>query len=132
MKLAYKLEIIGLILILLSSFTQLFLLKISSDITNNSIRWKIERNMDTIYSATIANYQVLHPKSGVHIWTNSDVFKNYIKPQDDTGFDMTSKQTTFFNYLVACLFILGSILMVFAKYKEHKDKDYNKTSYNNN
>ncbi|MBU1657730.1 hypothetical protein KKG72_01585 [bacterium] len=121
MKIIKRLELTGLILILISSFSQLFLLNLSSTITNNSIRYKIEKKIDMIYNASISNYQKLHPEvTEVNIWTNPISFREYTKAEDDTSFKMTSNQTEIISYIVGIFFIIGSGLLLLAKYRELK------------
>ena len=115
-----KIEIIGLTLILISFFIQTFVFLPSKNITDDSIRYKIETKLDTIYSITRANYQKLNPNIKEPIfWVNPKEISNDAYAGQDDSLEDTLAQTKWLNSIVAFVFIIGSILLIIAKRIEY-------------
>jgi hypothetical protein len=108
-------EIYGLILILFSSFTQLFLLNKSQSITSNAVVWKIESNMDVMYSMLKSNHDVLNFGPPKNPQTAGEVFTRYKYAEMNNNMQKTQNQTKYIGIFVAILFVAGSLLIIFAK-----------------
>ncbi|MDH1470236.1 hypothetical protein [Shewanella sp. GD03713] len=115
-----KMELWGLILILLSSFTQLFILNKSQDLTNNAVVWKIENKMDVIFSVLTSNHDILNFGVPENPKTAGELFTNYKYAEMNKSMETTQNQTKFIGLFVSVLFVLGSFLLVLAKYIELK------------
>jgi hypothetical protein len=118
-------ELIGLTIILSSFFIQTFILLPSQTTTTGSIRYKIEKKIDTIYNITRSNFQKLNPDIKEPIFlANSKLFSNYDYADQDTEIVGTYRQTKVLKYLVSILFIVGSFFMIAAKYLDYKQTHY--------
>ena len=121
--LSKKLEFWGLSLILASSFIHVFLLTPSRELTDEAVRWKLERKIDLIYSATRSNYQKLHPDVLGSVYTfDPKMLNNYTYANQNKEFGVTKGQTTLFGWIVAGFFLIGSGLVLSGKYLEIKEK----------
>ena len=111
-----KLEFWGLILVLLSSFVQFFILSKSQDITNGAIIYKIETKLDKIFMASKSNFQVLHLEPDERtMWVNPTTFNSYKYAEQNENMSRTKSQTEWFGNVVALFFVLGSFLIIWAK-----------------
>ena len=114
-------EFIGLAIILSSFFIQTFILLPSQTTTTGSIRYKIEKKIDTIYNITRSNFQKLNPDIKEPIFlANPKLFSDYDYADQDTELVGTYRQTKILKYLVSILFIVGSFFMIAAKYLDYK------------
>lgn len=114
-----KFEMWGLILVLLSSFIQFFILSKSQDITNSAVIYKLETKLDHIFMASRSNFQSLQSEpSSTMVWVNPNAFNSYRYAEQNDSMEKTKSQTEWFGYLVAGLFILGSGLIILAKKME--------------
>jgi hypothetical protein len=110
-----KLEYYGLILVLLSSFVQFFILNKSQELTSGAVVYKIETKMDVMFSAIRSNYQSLNADSKEKFWVNPDHFNNYKYAEMNQSMEKTKSQTEWLGNIVAFFFLLGSVLMVLGK-----------------
>ena len=118
-------ELIGLIIILSSFFIQTFILLPSQTTTTGSIRYKIEKKIDTIYNIIRTNFQKLNPDIKEPIFlANPKLFSDYDYADQDTEIVGTYRQTKVLKYLVAILFIVGSFFMITAKYLDYQQTHY--------
>lgn len=110
-----KLEYYGLILVLLSSFIQFFILNKSQELTNGAVAYKIETKLDVMYSVIRSNYQSLNTNSKENYWVNPDELNGYKYAEMNQSMEKTKSQTEWFGNIVALLFLFGSLLMVLGK-----------------
>ncbi len=114
-----KIEMWGLILVLLSSFVQFFILTKSQDITSGAVNLKLETKLDLIFLASRSNFQTLQPEpSNAYIKVNPEIFNNYRYVGQDSRMETTKTQTEWFRYIVGALFLIGSGLIIVAKKME--------------
>ena len=118
-------ELIGLIIILSSFFMQTFILLPSQTTTTGSIRYKIEKKIDTIYNIIRSNFQKLNPDIKEPFFlANPKLFSDYDYADQDTEIVGTYRQTNVLKYLVAIFFIVGSFFMITAKYLDYQQTHY--------
>ncbi|CAH1557923.1 hypothetical protein [Vibrio rotiferianus] len=109
-------EFWGLILVLLSSFVQFFVLNESQDLTDSAVTYKLEKKLDDIFRASRSNFQALHPdEPQTLVWVNPDVFDEYEYAQDNNRLEHTKAQTDWLGKVVGVLFLIGSGLIIWAK-----------------
>ena len=114
-------EFLGLTIILSSFFMQIFILLPSQSTTTGAIRYKIENKIDTIYNIARSNFQKLNPDINEPVfWANPKLFSDYDYAEQDTEIVGTNRQTKLLKNLVSILFLVGSTLMIAAKYIDYK------------
>jgi len=113
-------EFWGILLILASSFIQIFLLSPSQDLTNEAVIWKIEEKLDLIFMAATLNYHKLHPEEN-HSWNNPDQLDTYKYVEMNKDLQTTKKQTTTLQWVVGSIFLIGSLLLLIGKFMEIKE-----------
>lgn len=117
-----KMELIGQSLILASFFTQVFVLLPMQNLTNDSVRYKIERKIDILHNITRDNYQKFHPEvKEPYFIANPRAFDEYKYAGQDIELESVKHQTKLFSLLVAAMFIIGSLSVITAKYFEYQE-----------
>ncbi|WP_417761394.1 hypothetical protein [Shewanella sp.] len=114
-----KLEMWGLVLILLSSFVQFFILSKSQNLTNGAVIYKLETKLDRIFMASRSNFQTLQPEPlKTMVKVNPEAFDSYEYAEQNKSMAETKMQTELFGDVVTVLFLIGSGLIILAKKME--------------
>lgn len=115
-------EGIGLSLILISSFTQLF----QEELRGSQDRYeyyKLHRKLDDMWSVLSHQYAESHPKDSISFAIDfkyyMDNWKIYSQQINDTK-DIES-DLSLFNKVQFLIFILGSMMLIFPKFIEPKE-----------
>jgi hypothetical protein len=117
---AKKVELCGLILILASTFFQLFISAPARDNADSSVVFKLEEKMDVIYQISKANFQKLYYKASDSSYNpelDSKLFYKYAEMNKNQ--QHVKGQSNFIGIMVGLVFLFGSLLICYAKYLEY-------------
>ncbi|MGF1800147.1 hypothetical protein L4D11_05625 [Vibrio gigantis] len=117
---AKRLELIGLLLVLVSSFFQLFGTEQTSSHLQSAVTFKVEEKLDVIYQLVKANYQKVHhePTKIRDSWLDSKL--NYKYAEMNQQLEKVESQDKFTKNLYGALFLLGSLLILRGKWIEYR------------
>ncbi len=108
-----KLELTGLIIVLLATTIQLTFLTITKDISNGVMFLRIESKIDTIFN------EMVNPSPR----DKPNYRAGYFNDQDNAG-DRVDKQKKWFTYIYPIVMILGSFFLLLGKYLQIKNQTH--------
>jgi hypothetical protein len=116
-----KLEGIGLLLVLISFFLQLFQNELQSSL-NESQYYQLHNKLDTIWRIIQNDYSQNHPEAGVSGTINFEAYsKNWkIYSEQIKELKPWEESISLFSKLNIVLFIFGSIILIIPKFIEEK------------
>lgn len=117
---AKRLELVGLFLVLVSSFFQLFGVEQTNSHFQSAVTFKVEEKLDVIYQLVKANYQKVHhaPNEVKDSWLDNKLHYNYAEMNQQL--ETVEKQDEFAKKLYGVLFVLGSLLICRGKWIEYR------------
>ncbi|OYX84387.1 MAG: hypothetical protein B7Y83_08370 [Flavobacteriales bacterium 32-34-25] len=116
-----KLEGIGLLLILLSFFLQLFQNDLQSSL-NDTQYYQLHDKLDTLWRIIQNDYSQNHPESGVSGTINFEEYSNNWKIYSEEIKELKTweKSIIFFSKINIILFVIGSVFLIIPKFIEEK------------
>jgi len=116
-----KLEGIGLLLILLSFFLQLFQNDLQSSL-NDTQYYQLHDKLDTLWRIIQNDYSQNHPEAGVSGTINFEEYSNNWKIYSEEIKELKTWEQSiiFFSKINIILFIIGSVFLIIPKFIEEK------------
>lgn len=108
-------ELVGLFLILISTFFKLFIADIIRDIAYDGHRIRLEEKLDHIFDATVKHYETSHPEKFKTSSTDGMLDSTRFNWNLAQGESRLDRQSAMLSKIANCSFILGSVFLLLSK-----------------